>query len=577
MMKVLIKVKGIKLIAFMLFITVFTASVNMNLTVRGEENEIVYEEFKGNRSIECIIDQSDLSNFVNGGRSAFEMAIRANKPQWLNYEVSASGRNVLLKLDFDFESFEDYIKKLKELLAYNPVIIYETTGTVTYMENFTSLDLMNFFIDVLSEDGSFREFTREQLFDSGISKIQINDETFEGTDRICIGNTTTQILADSISIDTIGNDDGTYDRTIKVETNTELAGAGCGNILLRQFERVSEKIVTEGDESYPVVSVEFHAENTEDLIKKTMLALNTSSAITEEESYGKELNIEITYRENYDFTNILDKDNGKFNYSFQYPKRFKNLKLINSLTSMSENQEEDTVFEMNDGIITYNGTDGEIGLKYTKPFTLTEVDIKTDLSNKYGKLSRIITIVVPDTIPNDYDKEIKKQLKKRLKDGMAFNVYRQDNSIQYEITFSSWFEDELRQFTKKILDCKDVLNINKKGIPFFYSSVEEKMEIDKLIDGMENPEEINYIYVFPENSKIVKNRKLSDSDISNNVYRFSTNIKSDFEIRFSYFDQVKIIFWGVFVLILAVIILLSVFKIRKIIKNRKLKKNKIIF
>lgn len=101
---------------------VFATNEENNSEVNASSNEVQtdkakeIEDFKGARYFSVLIDSSNLDNYINGGRSELEYLIRVLKNEWLNVELSVNGINLEVKMDFNFETYEDYIKKLEYLL-----------------------------------------------------------------------------------------------------------------------------------------------------------------------------------------------------------------------------------------------------------------------------------------------------------------------------------------------------------------------------------------------------------------------------------------------------------------------------
>lgn len=86
-----------------------------NSEVQTDKAEEI-KDFKGARYFSVLIDSSNLDNYINGGRSELEYLIRVLKNEWLKVELSVNGINLEVKMDFNFETYEDYIKKLEYLL-----------------------------------------------------------------------------------------------------------------------------------------------------------------------------------------------------------------------------------------------------------------------------------------------------------------------------------------------------------------------------------------------------------------------------------------------------------------------------
>ena len=61
-------------------------SVCSAATVFAEASAVA---FKGTRVLELESDPSDMDNYINGGRAAFDLMLRKNAPEWLKFSVNS--------------------------------------------------------------------------------------------------------------------------------------------------------------------------------------------------------------------------------------------------------------------------------------------------------------------------------------------------------------------------------------------------------------------------------------------------------------------------------------------------------
>ena len=85
------------------------------------------ESFYGSRTTVCRITQSDLENYVSGGRTSLEMLLSKNQHDWLTYSIESHERDLYIAISFAFDSYEDYTEKLSVLIKAEPVTILVKT------------------------------------------------------------------------------------------------------------------------------------------------------------------------------------------------------------------------------------------------------------------------------------------------------------------------------------------------------------------------------------------------------------------------------------------------------------------
>lgn len=101
------------------------------------------EPFSGSRETKCVISQSDLNNFISGGKTSLEMLLVQTKEEWFELYSKPKGTEVELYLKYSFASYEDYKTKTEQLLGYEPITTYGEEEEA-YAENFSPRDLFHF-------------------------------------------------------------------------------------------------------------------------------------------------------------------------------------------------------------------------------------------------------------------------------------------------------------------------------------------------------------------------------------------------------------------------------------------------
>ena len=147
---------------------------NNEVEINAKKDVVSSENFKGTREFILYADLSNLENYISGGRTSLEYIIRMFKSDWLNFEISTENYDLKIKINFDFESYEDYTSKISELLLYDPTIIYDDER---YIEGFSTVELANFIKDKFQENEFYLSDTEDiEIFVSGDSKIIFKDE-----------------------------------------------------------------------------------------------------------------------------------------------------------------------------------------------------------------------------------------------------------------------------------------------------------------------------------------------------------------------------------------------------------------
>ena len=127
-------------------------------------NAAARDEFSGTRSFQITADWSDLENYINGGRTAFDQILRGNMPEWFVYDIRTQGRDVTCTFSFSFSSFEDYQSKLATLIMRSPAILYSQEKDLLLMESCTPYDLLNFLENALNQHNCLSEKTLQEIF-----------------------------------------------------------------------------------------------------------------------------------------------------------------------------------------------------------------------------------------------------------------------------------------------------------------------------------------------------------------------------------------------------------------------------
>lgn len=483
--------------------------------VNASDNEA--EEFSGRRRIVYMASKSDLDNFVDGGRAAFDLLLRKNAPKWLIYDITAKDRDVYASFEFEFTSFEDYEEKLKELLTYSPTLVKDDSSDMLLLEGHSALDLMNFLQSVLGSLNNFNDEAIEKTFEVTENVIKLNNEEYKTIgERLAIRPSGEEVVKlDELAINTYSTEKNTYSRSIlvKVDDAVDLEK------VLGRFEQIG---VVEGEDilGEKQIKVTFEAGTIAELSKKTMECLNVSISISEHQNYVSDEIVGVTCTEYINLAELLNED-GTYLYAFEYPKYYSNV------SSDDENisAEEGKITAKNSSSVSYY---------YERGFKFSSIEIDTDLSNLLGKKARTISLVIPTDVGVYYHDLIKEWSQEQMINGTTLDIFDESGNRYYQFVFSSWFWNDITKFTQEILNGVCVLEIEEAWIPWGKNSLQEKISVGALISNTAPINEISVSYTLQEFSKVVlrETKKNANSILDDKTVLFQ--IGNGEKINFSY-------------------------------------------
>ena len=436
------------------------------------------EPFAGERKTVCVISQSDLDNFVSGARSTLEMIFAQNQQDWFTCTTEAGNRDLYLELYFSFDSYEDYLQKTEYLLGYEAVTTYGKEET-PYVENFLPSELFGFADSALQDAQVTGEESFVSLLDVYSDITTLNGTEYEGTEAL---NTAGDngILFDIISMETT-LEGGQYTREVYLHTAEESA-AGSIDMIRSRCENAGAQMDSAGEQDCRIF---IGADSETELIQKTMILLQTAVNITHNKHYGTQTKVRMETVESLDLEMLLSKE-GNFSYSLELPEGYENLSAQESAANGAKSGEdvqdggsdEENLAEVNETTVFYDGRKGEIRYYYDEPVKFDRIAITTDLSNEWQKTERKITFYMDGAIAEDYYEGVKEQLSGRLGRGDTLRIYDDQGYRCYEVSFSSWFADDIGTFTDRIFGISGSrLEFTRTAFPFLKSSVRDEMNL----------------------------------------------------------------------------------------------------
>jgi len=535
-----------KLVSVLLTVVIVITSLSFSFGVSAEDTG-----FSGTKKLVYSIDVSDMNNYFNGGRSAFDILLRSYAPDWLKYSVKSSDLDLQISLEYSFVSYEDFCSKTSDLIGGATCIEYKKDKSGTfYFEGHTAADILSFVCSSYTTL-TYEDFNFEKLFKIVKNETVINGETFSGENQIVILPNDGEIIQlNSLDIKTQAGKDGKYVRTIKaVPADYEMLEK-----LKSRFEFVGD-VESEGYD----VSVTFDASNQADIIRNTILCLYVPCTIKSTETAAEGLNVGVTQTEDFSL-DVLMAEYSSFAFEYEYPKYYDNIKSdIEGIT-------------VQDGVISTQES-RNIQYYYEREFSFPTVDIKTDLSDLFGKMKKSVTFIAPISKVAAYHDELKAKLEKHLDKGVTLNIYNNGINRHYELTYSSWFLKDLNDFTESIIGDAYSVDIADSWLPYGKSTISEKIDSMKLADSEVPCERVTFTYVFPTKAKYQCNSDEKNVTVNDELRSIVCTQTSDGEVVVEYhrFHILKNIVQLV-VLIVFIILVVCIVKLIKKIKNRPKKK-----
>lgn len=433
------------------------------------------DNFSGSRKITGYISRSDLQNYVDGGRTSLNQVLAKDQREWFTCTVTSKENDVYLTLDFEFSSYDDYVKKVEFLLGDKPITTYGNED-MAYVENFLPIELFGFLSDAMQEAELTSEMTFISMLQAKDSTTILNNKQYNGT-RALNTEDNPIILFDGLEIITDVAEDG-YVREVYLDVS-ELYQEDTESVLKQRADLCEADFAAENTGRY-VIS--FFADSEEMMVKKTMLLLGTAVNITHEK-YGVSSNeIKIKTNENINVTSILSEE-GTYQYEITLPESCRDLGI-----DLKENGQANPE-SVNGQRITYTGREGEVVYYYNQDLLLDELVIITDISDEWKRISRAIVIKLDGSLADQYTKQIREKLEEVLGRGDSIRIYDDGGERCFEVKYASWFEKDIAEFTERILGVSEAKVLFQRNmLPFFSSQIEEQWTYPEKGFLLENKE-----------------------------------------------------------------------------------------
>lgn len=508
-------------------------------------------DIKGTRSVTFISDISNMNNYIDGGRAAFDLSLRKNAPEWLDYSLKADGRNVVTSVSFDFVSYGELSERLGVLVCGSPSVIYSNDDGETYVEGFSSEELLNFALLPISGGAT-------SVVD--IFKLSDNSVSLNGNVHGSSGNTMSVFNGDKITVDSIeivtDTNDGQFKRTVRAKVNNSKSDSRDVKTVQKHFKTVGKPTVEELGNTVSI-SVEFDANTQSDLTKKTMMCLCTPVFISETYKFIDENTVNVTKTEYIDFESIMREGSKDFKYDAKFPESYRDF----------EAKEQDTVTVSGNSVSARN--ESKITFSYDADPGFTSVDIINDYSSLIGKLKQTVVFKMPSSVAEYYHTEIKDELAKKLEKGCVLDIYDENGYRCYAMSFSSMFLGDINSFSSECVGITCDLKKDESFIPLLNSHTSARIKLKSPVKRFADPNEADVTFILPATSFSPDSNAKEGMYVSKRNVTFSVGQKGSVEFNYRNIYLPKTVLFLIAVSAVAVAVIIIVKKIRKYKKKDK--------
>lgn len=494
-------------------------------------------DFSGTRTLILTADSSDLNNFMTGGREYLDLKLRGSSPAWLTYSMRSQGRDVVLTLEFEFTSLEDYTEKLTQLLGRSPNVLSTYFNGTVLTEDFYPMEMTSFLSTALGLTESDTSWSLDALFSVTSNILVIGEQTYEfGSDPIRLSpEANGTIRLKELNVTTEESDDGILTRTLTIKTGSSGFDKAQWDTMLQRFRETGESS-SHSDTTGQTASVTFQAADSASLAQLTGYCLNTAvtyaQTVTEVDGFTM-----TVHRTEYFLLEGLMAEEGTFTYSSTHPSTYQELTALSKQTTVSD--------------LTVTATDQScIQLCYQQTFGLSKIAIHTDYSDLFGKIQRTITLSAPADTTSYFHAQLKTELTKRMVRGTALEIYDEDGIRYYVLRFSAWFDADISEYTQSILGVSTYSRTDS-WLPYGESSLEESISSTRLLSKMMPASQFEMTYRFSSLSSVTVNAESAQKDGSTVTF---TDTKAEISYRHLHIGKLLPEIAAVVIILLAILI-----------------------
>lgn len=190
----------------------------------GTEIKLDGSNFSGSRVMTITFDVDELNTKLPGGVEDLNGLINYSIPKELTYQYVVNDNEAAYDFTLAFESKQDYIDKLKNLLSKAPEVTFSySTGVFTrgvvYKENFESRELFSWLDRVITENGltnASQTYSSEKFWKQTGVKVILDGEEFKSDGGKVDIESGGQSVVTGINISTVLRSSGDIERVMQV-------------------------------------------------------------------------------------------------------------------------------------------------------------------------------------------------------------------------------------------------------------------------------------------------------------------------------------------------------------------------
>lgn len=454
-----IKKTGLIIVSLIIMICILSgcgAKINTELNIT--------KDFSGQRKIDVVIENDDLSENVTGGIDALKSVADSKLPKGMTCSLASVDNGSCLTFTIEFKNIDDYRSKVATVISAGsnkelvPEIVYENLNTVfkkgvKLNENFTSFDLLQWYFDAVKEANIVTYDDTSDWYEIGDNCIFIDEVEYDSSSELSIDEQELCCL-DDLKVKTTLNIDGTFTREFKFlayDTTVEkLSEKGCN------LSSYISKLASEEDT---------YSENTEDTLNEYIITVKSADAQQLIEKTNKILQTSNNFsvkieldKENIGNANIKleEKLDGSFYLDYDYDSPLHSTIELYDNCSLKEADENEATIE--DDVLQYypsSASNYSFDLKWKISFS--SIEIVSNISNK-NKATIDFVFTSEETLQED----LKKSAIEALKECCGENGSFKENGDIATISFSGSI-DELNNKINTFIQSNDPQKIEGKS------------------------------------------------------------------------------------------------------------------
>lgn len=482
---------------------------NESLASEGEDTG-----FQGSRRLCAAVSQSDLENYVSGGRYTLEMLFRTSGFDWMNYRIYTKDRTTYAEISYEFHDFEEYVDKTGQLLGYEPAIIYFSDNSADYAEGFLSQELMNWLIQDLEEKELISERKAEELFVYQDSVLNLFGKEWTSVENMDLREESAPSVLEHLSIHTVKGQDGEIERRIDFSMQEEAWNTAGKAYFEKNRIQAGIPVSVESENGQTNLSCEISAYSYQQMANQTFALLGVPDML-EQEQKPAGTGLQTRIREKIDFQKLMSEGC--------------EAEIVYELEGQGEELEiysEDAAEE--DGKLSYRGAEA-VWMEFGHPdrVQFKEISVHTKVNSLFGRKERTITFALKKSLAEYFHENIKSMAEERMIWGSTLNIYDDGDIRYYKVSFSSCFDRQLLDFTERILESGGSLRIENTGFFFNKNVIEEHIDLWDGQNAYQKPERFLASYELPFGSLIEGGKENLETDL---------NETGRIHISYRYFD-----------------------------------------